>query len=149
VAIRKDLDRNGHEAGAATIAFHLEQRHGRAPAVSTIWRILSQRGFVTPQPRKRPKSSYVRFAAEQPNERWQADITHWRLADGADIEILNIEDDHSRYCLDSHTRRVFKATASTVDSGKPPLSMAIRPPYSPTTGPCSPANPGADGSCSR
>ena len=37
-----------------------------------------------------------RFAAEQPNERWQADITHWGLADGTDIEILNILDDHSR-----------------------------------------------------
>ena len=28
VALRKDLDRHGHEAGAATIAAHLEQRHG-------------------------------------------------------------------------------------------------------------------------
>lgn len=109
VAIRKELDRGGHEAGAATIAFHLEQRHGSSPAVSTIWRILSQRGFVTPQPHKRPKGSYLRFAAEQPNERWQADITHWRLADDTAIEILNLLDDHSRYCLDSHTRRVFNS----------------------------------------
>ena len=109
VAIRKELDRGGHEAGAATIAFHLEQRHGSTPAVSTIWRILSQRGFVTPQPHKRPKGSYLRFAAEQPNQRWQADITHWRLADDTGIEILNLLDDHSRYCLDSHTRRVFKS----------------------------------------
>src|SRR6266545_8249666 len=62
VEIRKGLDRGGHEAGAATIAFHLERRHGTAPAVSTIWRILSERGFVTPQPHKRPKSSYLRFA---------------------------------------------------------------------------------------
>ena len=109
VAIRKELDRGGHEAGAATIAFHLAQRHGSTPAVSTIWRILSQRGFVTPQPHKRPKGSYLRFAAEQPNERWQADITHWRLADDTAIEILNLLDDHSRYCLDSHTRRVFNS----------------------------------------
>ncbi len=108
IAIRKDLDRDGHEAGAATIAFHLDQRHGHSPAVSTIWRILTARGFVTPQPHKRPKSSYVRFAAEQPNERWQADITHWTLAGGTDVEILNLIDDHSRYCLDSHTRLVFK-----------------------------------------
>ena len=36
VAIRKELDRDGHEAGAATIAYHLEQRHGHRPAVSTI-----------------------------------------------------------------------------------------------------------------
>lgn len=109
IEIRKDLDKRGHEGGAATIAFHLEQRHGRSPAVSTIWRILTQRGFVTPQPHKRPKSSYVRFAAEQPNERWQLDITHWQLADGSGVEILNQLDDHSRLCLDSHTLRVFKA----------------------------------------
>ena len=109
VELRKDLDRDGHEAGAATIAFHLEQRHGRSPAVSTIWRILSARGFVTPQPHKRPKSSYVRFQAEQPNERWQLDITHWTLADGTDVEILNIVDDHSRLCLASDTMSVFKA----------------------------------------
>ena len=108
VALRKELDRAGHEAGAATIAFHLAQRHGCAPAVSTIWRILSQRGFVAAQPHKRPKSSYVRFAAGQPNERWQLDITHWALAGGTGIEILNIVDDHSRYCLDSHALRVFK-----------------------------------------
>jgi transposase InsO family protein len=109
VALRKDLDRDGHEAGAATIAFHLQRRHGASPAVSTIWRILSARGFVTPQPHKRPKCSYVRFQAEQPNERWQLDITHWVLADGTDVEILNLLDDHSRLCLASDTRRVFKA----------------------------------------
>ena len=70
VALRKDLVRRGHEAGAATIAAHLQRRHATAPATSTVWRILSDRGFVTAQPHKRPKSSYVRFAAEQPNERW-------------------------------------------------------------------------------
>jgi transposase InsO family protein len=109
VAIRKELAKAGHEAGAATIAFHLERRHGTAPAVSTIWRVLTARGFVTPQPHKRPKSSYVRFAAEQPNERWQADITHWALADGHDVEILNLIDDHSRLCPSSTARPVFKA----------------------------------------
>jgi transposase InsO family protein len=109
VKIRKTLDRDGHEAGAATIAFHLQQRHGATPAVSTIWRVLSARGLVTRQPHKRPKSSYLRFAAEQPNERWQLDITHFTLADGGDVEILNIIDDHSRLCLGSHTLPVFKA----------------------------------------
>ena len=99
VALRKELERDGHEAGAATIAFHLQHRHGASPAVSTIWRILSARGFVTPQPHKRPKSSYIRFQAEQPNERWQLDITHWQLADRDDVEILNIIDDHSRPVL--------------------------------------------------
>ena len=31
--------------------------------------------------------------------RWQADFTHYRLADGIDIEILSWLDDHSRYAL--------------------------------------------------
>ena len=108
VAIRKELDKDGHEAGAATIAAHLQQRHGASPAVSTIWRILTARGFVVAQPHKRPKSSYLRFAAEQPNERWQSDITHWQLADGTDVEILHWLDDHSRLLLASTARAVFK-----------------------------------------
>jgi transposase InsO family protein len=108
IEIRKDLDKHGHEAGAATIAAHLAARHAQAPAVSTIWRILTARGFVTPQPHKRPKASYVRFAAEQPNERWQSDITHWALADDLDVEILHWLDDHSRLCLTSTARTVFK-----------------------------------------
>jgi transposase InsO family protein len=54
---------------------------------------------VAPEPRKRPRSSYRRFAAAQPNECWQSDFTHWRLADGTDTEILNFLDDHSRYLL--------------------------------------------------
>jgi len=110
VAIRKELSRDGHDAGAATIAYHLERRHGHAPSLSTIWRILSARGFVTPQPHKRPKSSYIRFEAAQPNERWQTDITHWTLADGTDTEILHIIDDHSRLCLASVAAPVFKGT---------------------------------------
>src|SRR5438874_4112043 len=101
VEIRKELNRAGHEAGAATIAAHLERRHAHAPAVSTIWRILTERGFVTPQPHKRPKSSYVRFEADQPNERWQTDITHWSLRGATDVEICNIVDDHSRLCIAS------------------------------------------------
>ena len=70
---------------------------------------MSRRGFVTPQPQKRPKSSFVRFEASMPNERWQADLTHWKLAGGADVEILNVVDDHSRFLLASVGREVFKA----------------------------------------
>lgn len=110
ITLRKDLADLGLDAGAATIAVHLERRHSTNPSTSTIWRILARRGFITPQPNKRPKSSYTRFEADQPNERWQADTTHWQLADGRDIEILNIIDDHSRLAIASVTRTVFKAT---------------------------------------
>jgi hypothetical protein len=44
-----------------------------------------------------------------PNERWQADITHWRLADAREIEILNVIDDHSRLLVACRALRVFKA----------------------------------------
>jgi transposase InsO family protein len=110
VALRKDLAEAGHDAGAETIAWHLRQQGGSAPSVATIWRILSRRGFVTPQPHKRPRSSWRRFEAGLPNELWQADITHWPLAGGSDAEILNIIDDHSRLLAASTTRAIFKAT---------------------------------------
>lgn len=99
IELRQHLTANGMDAGPVTIAWHLEQQGHRAPSTSTIRRILHTAGLVTPEPRKRPKNSFVRFEASQPNETWQSDFTHWRLADGTDIEILNWLDDHSRYLL--------------------------------------------------
>jgi len=107
--LRKELLDKGVDAGAHTIAAHLERRHGAAPSVSTIWRILSRRGFVNPQPQKRPRSSFIRFEADMPNERWQADITHVRLGDGQEVEILDVIDDHSRLFIASVARARFKA----------------------------------------
>jgi transposase InsO family protein len=112
---RKRLTEAGHDAGAETIAWHLRQQAGAAPSVATIWRILSRRGFVIPQPHKRPRSSWRRFEADLPNELWQADITHWPLADGSDAEILNIIDDHSRLLAGSTARAVFKASDIVAD----------------------------------
>lgn len=93
-----------------TIAHHLA-REGidRIPSVSTIWRILRREGLIRPQPKKRPRSSLIRFCAELPNEMWQADITHWSWAGGQDVEILNVIDDHSRLFLASVARPTFKA----------------------------------------
>ena len=111
VELRKALTDEGLDAGANTIAYHLTRRHGGGsiPSVATIWRILSRRGFVTPQPQKRPRSSFIRFQADQPNERWQADITHWHLADDTEVEILNVIDDHSRFLVASDVRKITKA----------------------------------------
>lgn len=99
VELRQQLTSKGLDAGPVTIAWHLEQEGLRVPSTSTIRRILHAAGLITPEPRKRPKSSYIRFEAIQPNETWQSDFTHWRLADGGDVEILNWLDDHSRYLL--------------------------------------------------
>jgi len=109
IELRKALAEQGLDAGAHTIAFHLAKRRAAVPSVATIWRILERRGFVTPQPQKRPRSSFIRFEAEQPNERWQADITHWVLAGGAEVGILNVLDDHSRLLVGSDSRAHTKA----------------------------------------
>ncbi len=110
VRVRKELVDAGYDAGAETIRVHLTRQHrGVVPSVATIWRVLKARGFVTAQPHKRPKSSYVRFCAELPNQCWQMDVTHVVLATGAEIEILNIIDDHSRLCVASAARRVTKS----------------------------------------
>jgi len=111
VSIRKALADDGYDAGAETIRVHLRRAHPRArvPSTSTIWRILKARGFVVAEPHKRPKSSYVRFVAALPNECWQADITHVRLAKGREVEILNIIDDHSRVCVASVVRGRFRS----------------------------------------
>ena len=99
VALRKELAELGLDAGAATIHYHLSTRHQAVPSVSTIWRVLRRRGFVTPQPHKRPRSSWIRFEARLPNECWQSDVTHWRLGDGTEVEIVNFIDDHSRLAV--------------------------------------------------
>jgi transposase InsO family protein len=96
VRLRTALAADGLDAGALTIQWHLAQGGQRVPSVSSIVRLLRRRGLVVPAPRKRPRSSLIRFAATLPNELWQTDATHWALADGSPVEILNVIDDHSR-----------------------------------------------------
>lgn len=109
VELRKQLTEQGLDAGADTIRWHLARRRDDVPSVSTIWRVLCRRGFVTPEPKKRPHSSFIRFEAALPNACWQADITHWSLADGTDVEILDFIDDHSRLIVAATARRITKA----------------------------------------
>jgi transposase InsO family protein len=97
--LRRRLAAQGRDAGADTIGWHLEHHHQVTLSRATIYRIVRRAGLVTPEPAKKPRSSYIRFQAEQPNETWQADFTHHRLTNGDDVEILTWLDDHSRYAL--------------------------------------------------
>jgi len=115
VALRHELVADGHDAGAATIAYHLAARIDAVPSRATIWRILKREGLIVPQPQKRPRCSLIRFEADLPNETWQTDITHWRLAGGEHAEILNFIDDHSRLFLVSDAYPTTKAQ-DVVDS---------------------------------
>jgi transposase InsO family protein len=97
--LRKELAGQGLDAGPQTIAWHLQHHHRIGVSAATVSRYLARAGLVVPEPRKRPKSSYIRFAAELPNECWQADFTHYPLAGGTGTEILTWLDDHSRFAL--------------------------------------------------
>jgi transposase len=99
VELRRRLVASGDDAGPETIRWHLAHHFGVNVSTSTIARTLTRAGLVTPQPHKRPRSSYIRFEADLPNETWQSDFTHYRLADGSDVEILTFLDDHARFAL--------------------------------------------------
>ena len=89
VALRTELTAGGLDAVPVTIAWHLGQEGLAIPSTSTIRRILHAAGLVVPEPRKRPRSSWIRFEASAPNELWQSDVTHWRLADGTEVETIS------------------------------------------------------------
>jgi transposase InsO family protein len=135
IELREKLTIDGLDAGPATIAWHLHTEGiDPPPAVSTIRRVLLDAGLVRPEPRKRPRSSLRRFAAEQPNETWQSDFTYWTLADGTDAQILNWLDDHSRYLLSctAHTKvtgtDVTSTFTATINTYGPPASTTTSRP---------------------
>lgn len=102
--LRRDLAAAGLDDGPDTIRWHLAQHHQITVARSTIARHLTKAGLVTPAPKKKPKSSYIRFAAAMPNQTWQSDFTHYRLTNpddspGADTEILTWLDDCTRFVI--------------------------------------------------
>jgi len=99
VELRRRLVASGDDAGPETIRWHLTTHFGIDVSTATILRHLHRVGLVTPQPHKRPRSSYIRFAAELPNETWQTDFTHYRLASREGVEVLSFLDDHARFAL--------------------------------------------------
>jgi transposase InsO family protein len=112
--LRDQLSSQGLDAGPETIRWHLQQHHNITVSVSTIRRRLVAAGRITPEPRKRPKTSYIRFEADLPNETWQTDVTHYWLGPPRNdqtnrAEILTWLDDHSRYAL--------SVTAHTIVNG--------------------------------
>jgi transposase InsO family protein len=111
LTLRKQLLEGGHDAGADTLGWHLAHHHGVTVSRATIHRILTRHGAITPEPRKKPKSSYIRFQAAMPNETWQSDFTHYPLTDTATfpkgVEIITWLDDCTRYALHVSAHRAI------------------------------------------
>lgn len=111
---RKRLEAAGLDAGPASIAFHLPavlEPGLRVPSEATIWRVLTRRGFIVPQPNKAPKGAHRSFVAERVNECWQIDDTDWSLVDGTGVKIINIVDDCSRVLIRSKAE--YRCTTET------------------------------------
>ena len=106
IDLRATLTGKGLDSGPDTIRWHLEHHHSVTVSRATIWRHLTAAGLIVAEPKKRPKTSYIRFCADLPNETWQSDFTHWHLTGGNGVEIITFLDDHARYALSvtAHTR---------------------------------------------
>lgn len=100
LAVRKDLDAQGLDGGGRTIRFHLA-RAGLEPlpSVSSIDRIVRREGLARTNRRKRPRSSWHRFAREQANELWQIDALAHTLPGIGRVSIYQVIDDASRACV--------------------------------------------------
>jgi hypothetical protein len=82
--LRKNLEKNGWDAGPKSV-WHKgvddAEFTGPVPSVSTIARILADVGVVKANPRKRPRSSYIRFHRAAAMELWQLDGLEYKLCD--------------------------------------------------------------------
>lgn len=114
VELRKQLEKDGPDAGAESIAARPEREGVRPPANSTIHRILVSAGLVRPEPGKRPKASYTRFEASPPDEPRQSDFTHWPIATVPGAVAVSRLDDRSRNPL--HARAFATVTMDDVQA---------------------------------
>lgn len=102
VLIRKELADQGWDHGPVTVRHHLLEQGLDAPAVSTLARVFTRRGMVTPQPQKRPRSATRRFEFAMVHECWQVDSFQWPVSDGSVVHVYQLEDDKSRVLIASH-----------------------------------------------
>lgn len=152
--LRERLANAGLDAGPDTIGWHLEHHHQTKVSRATISRQLTKAGLVVPEPKKRPKSSYIRFQATMPNETWQSDLTHYPLTNtdgtpGLDTEIITWLDDCSRYVPSCTAKPRITTPIVLATFRKQQVSTASPPPRSPTTAwstrPASPAPDAREG----
>lgn len=129
VALRKQLAEEGLDHGPASVRDRLAAEGGPVLSDATVWRILVRRGQINPHPAKRPRSSWRRFQRSRPNECWQGDDTHYRLATGQEVRIINLLDDHSRLNVDSlavalcRTTHIWECFCRAVDRWGPPAEF--------------------------
>jgi transposase InsO family protein len=100
------------------------------PHRSTVHAILKRNGLVVPQPHKRPKSSWRRFAYARPRDCYQIDATEVKLAGGQAVVVFDVLDDCTRLlaacrAADAETAAAAVAaiTAAAADCGAPAIVL--------------------------
>jgi transposase InsO family protein len=88
------------------------QRGWRVPHRSTVNKILRRQGLVTPQPAKRPRSSFRRFAYARPRDCYQIDATEVKLSTGEAVVVFDVLDDCTRLLAACHAAPAETATAA-------------------------------------
>jgi putative transposase len=127
VRLRGDLSPdNGADSILAALAEIAQARDwaGRGlvvPHRSTVNQILKRAGLVKPQPAKRPKSSFRRFAYARPRDCYQIDATVVRLAGGQAVVVFDVLDDCTRLLAACHA-----ADAETAAAAVAAISAAAR-----------------------
>jgi transposase InsO family protein len=103
----------------------------RVPARATINRVLGAADLLARNPRKRPRSSYRRFAYARPRDCFQIDGTEHTLADGGVVVAIDIIDDCTRAWVASHvaaaetsTAAIAALTSAVTEFGAPGLVLA-------------------------
>jgi putative transposase len=82
------------------------------PHRSTVNKILKRAGLVTPQPGKRPRSSFRRFAYARPRDCYQIDATELKLATGQPVVVFDVLDDCTRLLAACHAAPAETAAAA-------------------------------------
>jgi putative transposase len=119
----------GQDCGAENVRYYLQQlaelddwtgKGWRVPSRATIHKILLRAGLVVREPRKRPKSSYRRFAYARPRDCYQIDATEVALADGRKVVVFEVLDDCTRLLAAS-----LAWPAETADGAVAAINTAI------------------------
>ena len=82
------------------------------PHRSTVNKVLKRAGLVTAQPRKRPRSSFRRFAYARPRDCYQIDATEVKLATGQPVVVFDVLDDCTRLLAACHAAPAETAAAA-------------------------------------
>src|SRR5215469_5558837 len=107
------------DSGADAIVAEL--RGLRVPHRSTVNKVLKREGLVRPQPGKRPRSSYRRFAYARPRDCYQLDGTEVKLAGGRAAVVFDVLDDCTRLLA-----ACLAADAETADGAVQAIRAAAR-----------------------